>query len=222
MSAVAVATSSEELEVVVVGDHLAIGRGIELLLRYAGFRVTGVSQSAAEATRIIVDRAPDVALVDLGLGDDGLQVIREVKALRPGVALLAYAGQASRERVEAAFAAGASGCALKVGTSGELFDAIRVLAAGGKYVDPRLRSMLSERDVPSRTHLISPREREILGLVATGMTSSQIATGLVLSDMTVQTHVRNAMQKLGAHNRIHAVVLAAAQGEIELETLAPA
>ncbi|MEA2497090.1 MAG: hypothetical protein QOJ29_5001 [Thermoleophilaceae bacterium] len=220
MNALAVASTTAELEVVIVGDHLAIGRGIELLLRDAGFRVTGVSQSAAEATRIIVDRIPNVALIDLGLGDDGLQVIREVKLQRPGIALLAYVGQADRELVDAAFAAGARGCALKVGTPADLFDAIRVLAGGGKYVDPRLRSMLSEPE-PDRTHLISPREREILGLAATGLTSAQIATGLVLSDMTVETHVRNAMQKLGAHNRIHAVVLAASQGEIELDTLVP-
>jgi DNA-binding NarL/FixJ family response regulator len=221
MNALAIPPTTAELEVVIVGDHLAIGRGIELLLHEGGFRVTGVSQSAAEVTRIIVDRIPNVALVDLGLGDDGLQVIRQFKLQRPGIAVLAYAGQADRGQVAAAFAAGASGCALKAGTPADLFDAIRVLADGGKYVDPRLRFLLSE-PVPDRTHVISRREREILGLAATGLTSAQIATGLVLSDTTVDAHVRNAMHKLGAHNRTHAVVLAASHGEIELDMLVPA
>jgi DNA-binding NarL/FixJ family response regulator len=212
-----------EPQVVVVGDQPAIRRGLALQLREAGFRVTGVAGSVAEATRMLVERAPDVGLVDLGLGDhDGLEVIREVSIRQPTVALLAYTGHADDSLMDAAFEAGARGFALKMGSPRDLFGAISTLAAGRQYVDPRLRSMPCKRPAVE-THVISPREREVLSLAATGLTAHEMADDLALSTMTVDTHIRNAIRKLGAHNRTHAVALAVTRGEIELEleTAAP-
>jgi DNA-binding NarL/FixJ family response regulator len=211
------ALRAAEPQVVVVGDQVAIRRGLALQLRAAGFHVTGVAGSAAEATRIVVERAPDVALIDLGLGqDEGLEVIRAIGALQPAVALLAYTDRPDQPLLEAVFMAGASGCALKAGSADELFGAIRALAAGADYVDPRLRAMSAEPAV-AQTHVISPREREVLSLAATGLTTNEIADALLLAETTVGTHFRNAIRKLGAHNRTHAVALAVAQSEIELE-----
>ncbi len=206
-----------EPQVIVVGDQVAIRTGLALQLRAAGFHVIGVAGSAAEATRIVVERAPDVALIDLGLGhDEGLQVIREIGALQPAVALLAYTDHPDHDLLDAVFIAGASGCALKAGSTSELFGAIRTLAAGRDYVDPRLRG-IAATPVAAQTHVISPRERELLSLAATGLTTPEIAEALVLAETTVGTHFRNAIRKLGAHNRTHAVALAVAKSEIELE-----
>lgn len=201
----------------IVDDHPAVGRGIELLLRSAGVRVTGVATRTGEAIRTIVDRVPDVAIVDLRLGqEDGLDVIRAVAAKRPGVALLGYTGFADRARVEAAFAVGAKGCALKARPATELLAAVRALAAGDEYVDPALTVGGDARS--ASRHVITAREREVIEMVAGGLTATQIADVLVLSTTTVDTHVRNAIRKLGAHNRTHAVTLAACQGEIELSS----
>jgi DNA-binding NarL/FixJ family response regulator len=206
-------------QVVVVGDQIAIRRGLALQFRAAGFHVTGVAGSAAEATRIVVERAPDVALIDLGLGEDeGLQVIAEIAARAPDVALLAYTDVHDYPVLDAIFEAGARGCALKAGSADELFSAVRAVAAGGTYIDPRLRVVPVRPDIVA-LHVISPREREVLTLAATGLTTHQIAESFGLSEMTVDTHFRNAIRKLGAHNRTHAVALAVAQSEIQLEAM---
>ena len=88
------------------------------------------------------------------------------------------------------------------------------MAAGEAYVDPRLRPLLLARFTTERIGVLSPREREVLDLLAQGLTGEQVATRLSLSPETVRTHVRNAMDKLEAHTRVHAVAIALRQGEI--------
>jgi DNA-binding NarL/FixJ family response regulator len=104
---------------------------------------------------------------------------------------------------------------MKTGTPAELVGAIRAVAAGRRYLDPRLQSYV-RGDWKEEPPVLTPREREILTLLAEGLSGEQTAQKLYLSSETVRTHVRNATSKLGASTRVHAVALAMQRGEIGL------
>jgi len=129
-----------------------------------------------------------------------------------------YTGSPDGALVEEGLAAGASGYATKNGDVDELLDAIRSAHAGGRYVDPRLREAVGV----SRQTPLSKREREIMLLLAQGLTGEQAAEQLVLSAETVKTHIRNAMGKLEASTRAHAVALALRDGQISAPAYASA
>jgi DNA-binding NarL/FixJ family response regulator len=203
-----------ELNVVIVDDHLALRRGMELLLRKVGCHVVGGAANAEEAESVIIQRRPDVTLVDLALpGENGAALTRRLLANDPGLRIILYTGSADEEQLLDGLDAGAAGFALKSGAPEELRDAIRTVAGGGEYLDPRLTSFLA-RSNGQRRYLLSPREREILQLLAKGLSGEDAAQELHLSPETVRTHVRNAMSKLGASTRVHAVALALQRGEI--------
>jgi DNA-binding NarL/FixJ family response regulator len=205
-------------QAVLVDDHLALRKGVELLLRADGIRITGVADNASEARHMILARRPDVAIVDLALeeGGSGLDVARDVLAEWPEAGILIYTGGwVDQGTLRDAMACGARGFALKTGGPDELKAAVRAVAGGGEYVDPRLAQMLDAREAPAVGRL-SPREREVLDMLASGLTSQEIAARLVLSPQTVQTHVRNLVRRLGARNRVHALAIALRYHEIDL------
>jgi DNA-binding NarL/FixJ family response regulator len=204
------------LNVVIVDDHIALRRGMELLLRRRGLHVVGTADDAEQAEQLILRRRPDVALVDLALpGESGAALTRRLLKLEPALRIILYTGSADENELLDGLHAGAAGFALKSGDPEELQDAIRTVANGGEYLDPRLTPLLVRGNAERRTRLLSPREREILGLLSEGLSGEQAADKLFLSSETVRTHVRNAMSKLGASTRVHAVALALQRGEIE-------
>ena len=109
---------------------------------------------------------------------------------------------------------GARGYALKEGSPRELVEALALVAGGGSYVDPRLRPALLSRRATERLPSLSNREREILDLLAQGLTGEGVAEQLFISAETVKTHIRNAMNKLEAHTRVHAIAIALREGFI--------
>ena len=123
-----------------------------------------------------------------------------------------YTGAADERQLLDALDAGAAGFALKSGDPQELEEAILTVAAGGDYIDPRLTPLLAK--VGNGRAKRPPREREIMGLLSQGLSGEEVAQQLYLSSETVRTHVRNAMGKLGAATRAHAVALALQHGEI--------
>jgi DNA-binding NarL/FixJ family response regulator len=188
---------------------------MELLLRRHGHHVVGTADDAEQGEEVILRRRPDVALVDLALpGDSGADLTRRLLEREPELRILLYTGAADEDQLLDALGAGAAGFALKSGDAGELEDAIRIVADGGEYLDPRLHSLLSREDAPP-AGVLSPREREILDLLSKGLSGEEAAKKLFLSPETVRTHVRNAMGKLGASTRVHAVALALQRGEID-------
>ena len=202
------------LNVVIVDDHAALRRGMELLLRRAGYHVVGTAGDAAAGEALILRRQPDVALVDLGLpGESGADMTRRLLAQDPELRIILYTGAADEGQLIDALDAGAAGFALKSGDPEELEEAIRTVANGGEYLDPRLRPLLA-RNGNGRAKMLSPREGEILRLLCQGLSGEDVAKMLFLSPETVRTHVRNAMTKLGATTRVHAVALALQRGEI--------
>lgn len=204
------------LNVVIVDDHVALRRGMELLLRRAGHHVVGTADDAEAGEALILRRKPDVSLVDLALpGMSGAELTRSLLKEDPRIRIILYTGAADERQLLDALDAGAAGLALKSGDPAELEQAILTVAAGGDYLDPRLTPLLAKGG-NSRDKTLSPREREILGLLSQGLSGEEAATQLFLSPETVRTHVRNAMTKLGAATRAHAVALALQRGEISV------
>jgi DNA-binding NarL/FixJ family response regulator len=205
--------ADKTVNVVVVDDHVALRRGMELLLRREGYHVVGTADDAEQAEQLILRRRPDVAIVDLALpGENGADLTRRLLEHEPELRIILYTGSADEEELLDGLRAGAAGFALKSGDPNELKAAIRTVAEGGDYIDPRLTPLL-RRAAPGRK-LLSPREREVLELLAHGLSGEDAAKQLYLSSETIRTHVRNAMAKLDASTRVHAVALAMQRGEI--------
>jgi DNA-binding NarL/FixJ family response regulator len=209
--------TGDALQVVLVDDHLALRKGIELLLRGEGLRVTGSTATVEGGRDMVLARMPDVAVVDIGLdGGSGVDLARQVLALRPNAGILLYTGGIlDQTALREALGCGARGVALKAGAPAELIEAIRAVAGGGQYVDPRLAALLDARESDALC-LLTCREREILDFLADGLSGEEVAARLVISPLTVQTHVRNLMHKLGARTRVHALALALRHRETEL------
>jgi DNA-binding NarL/FixJ family response regulator len=201
--------ASEELEVIVVDDHLAMRRGIELLLREAGFRIAGVAGTLEEARAILARRRFDVALLDVQLGpESSLGLVEDLLREDPASPIVLYTGYTgSDSTLHEAVRAGARGFVLKTSPAPRLTDALRTVAAGGTYVDPELAGQLAEGGELQRVSALSSRELEVLELLAEGLNGQMIAEQLFLSPETVRTHVRNATSKLGARTRVQAVAM---------------
>ena len=202
--------------VVLVEDHVALRKGIELLLLSEGLSVIGVADDVEYAYELVSRRRPDVVLVDIGLrGRSGLELARRLLEEDPDAGVLLYSGVVDRDLLAEALSTGVRGFALKNGTPRELVGAIRSIAAGGSYFDPELSTLVAPPK-PTTGNVLSRREREILGLLANGLNGTAISRELMISSETVRTHVRNAMRKLAAKTRVHAVTLALKRHEISL------
>ncbi len=202
----------------IIDDHEALREGLEVLLAHGGLEVVGSAGDVAAGRDLVERSRPDVALVDIRLPDgSGIDLTRELLLLHPGLQVMLYTGDDDSELLYGGLDSGARGYALKAGSMDELVAAIENVAAGGTYVDPRLdRILLSER-ATSRTPQLSPREREVVHLMAEGRTADAIADDLIVSVETVRTHVRNVIRKLQARNRVHAIAIALERGEIALD-----
>ena len=176
----------------------------------------GSAGSAEAGARIIRARRPAVALVDIDLGDaSGTDLAKTMARDAPQTAIVLYTGSVDGAVIDGAVNSGASALVLKTSPLQHVADAIRAAAAGRTYVDASLASSAGGHRVQS-ARKTSAREAQVLGLLARGCTIQQVATELFLSPETVQTHVRNATRKLGARGRLHAVILALVNHEIDL------
>ena len=209
-------TDAQAPMVVVVEDHAALRKGIELLLHSEGVGVVGVAGDADHAYELIKRRQPDVSLVDIGLrGRSGIELARWLLTDDPDAGVLLYSGSTDPRVLSEGLGTGVRGFALKNGSARELVGAIRAVAAGGTYFDRELAPLLARPSAASE-HVLSNREREILDLLAHGKNGAAIARELMISSETVRTHVRNAMRKLTASTRVEAVTLALERHEITL------
>jgi DNA-binding NarL/FixJ family response regulator len=198
-----------ELEVVVVDDHLAVRRGIELVLREAGFRIVGTAGTLEEARGVLTRRRFDVALVDVQLGEtSSLGLVAELLRADPAAPIVLYTGALGRDSaLQEAIRAGARGFVLKSSPPRRVIAALQTVAAEGTFVDPDLAAVLADRFEPPALAGLSERELQVLELLADGFNGQKIAELLYLSPETVRTHVRNATSKLGARTRVQAVAM---------------
>jgi DNA-binding NarL/FixJ family response regulator len=205
------------IRLVLIEDHHALRQGLELLLGREGCDIVGTAGTVAEGLALVRTTEPDVTVIDVGLGDEsGIDLTRKLLAERPERLIVLYTGSGGIEHLLDGLDSGARGYALKEGAPQELMEAIEAVAAGNTYVDPRLRASLLSKESTRRQPSLSAREREIIQLLADGLTGEEVADRLVLSTETIKTHIRNAMTKLEARNRVHAIAIALRAGEITL------
>ncbi|RKT51901.1 LuxR family two component transcriptional regulator [Saccharothrix australiensis] len=211
------------IRVVLADDQVLVRAGFRLLLDTEdGFEVVGEAGDGAEALRLAREHRPDVVVMDIRMpGTDGLVATRLVCAELPEVKVLVLTTFDVDEYVFEALRAGASGFLLKDTDPVELLHALRVVARGEALLAPSVTRRLIEefaarpehrRPDPGALRELTAREREILALVAGGLSNDEIAAHLVISPATSRTHVSRVMTKLGARDRAQLVVLAYESG----------
>lgn len=202
----------------IIDDHEVLREGLASLLVGSDLEVVGTAGNVAAAIDLMEHSSADVALVDIGLPDgSGIELARRLLASRPDLRIVLYTGETDAELLYEGLDSGAQGYALKAGPMQELVSAITQVAAGGSYVDPRLDRILLAERATAKVSQLSPRERQVMGLMAEGRTAEVVGDQLGVSVETVRTHVRNAIRKLQARNRVHAIAIALERGEIALE-----
>ncbi|MDQ3629192.1 MAG: response regulator transcription factor [Actinomycetota bacterium] len=213
------------ISVVVVDDQALVRMGLRTLLESeADIDLAGEASDGREGVDVVRRCVPDVVLMDIRMPVlDGLSALREITA-QPGLDAVRVVMLTTFELDEYVFDAlrhGASGFVLKDATPAELLHAVRVVAAGESLLSPSVTRRVIERfavrgRAGDRPHpelsLLTDRERDILGWVATGASNDDIAGSLMLSPATVRTHVGRAMTKLGARDRAQLVVFAIQSG----------
>src|SRR3954463_6099331 len=205
-------------KLVIVDDHEALREGLVALLQHGGLEVVGAAGNVAAGVDLVEHAEPDVAIVDIQLPDgSGIALTRELNTRRADLGVILYTGDADAELLYEGLDSGARGYALKAGSMEELGAAIDKVADGGSYVDPRLDRILLSPRATARLPQLSPREREIMHLMAEGRTAEAIGQEINVSVETVRTHVRNVIRKLQARNRVHAIAIALERGEIALD-----
>ncbi|HLQ61450.1 MAG TPA: response regulator transcription factor [Candidatus Acidoferrales bacterium] len=202
--------SDGDTRLLVVEDHAVVREGLRLLLeRQPGLTVAGQAASLREALQSPAE--PDVILADLILGDErGPAVVQALHAGFPGAAILVLTMVDSPADVEGSLAAGARGYLLKEAAAEQLVDAVRRVARGEEYLHPQLGVALARRR--QQPGPLSPREREVLRLIAGGHTNAEIADRLGVARRTVETHRAHIFQKLSLRTRAELVRYASEAG----------
>ena len=203
--------------ILLADDHVVLREGLRRLLEQDDrFDVVAGVSNGADAVRLSLELEPDIVIMDLLMpGVSGIEATREIKASVEGTRVLILSVDESRGRVEEAMRSGAAGYVVKTAALDELVTAIDAVLAGRTYVSPTIaRQLVAALDTNEAAPitLLTPREREVLELVACGGTSKEIASELHLSPRTVDTHRARIMQKLGIHKAPELVRFAIREG----------
>src|SRR5262245_2652036 len=210
-----------QLRVMVVDDHPMWRDAVERDLQDAGFDVVAVAADGNQAIARFPAARPQVVVLDLQIpGPGGVEVTADVLGRDPSARVLILSASGEQRDVLEAVKAGATGYLVKSASRQELIDAVRRVAAGDTVFTPGLaglvlgefRRMNEGGPEPEPENELTPRETEILKMVATGMSYKQIAERLVVSHRTVQNHVQNTLRKLQMHNRVELTRWAIEQG----------
>ena len=214
--------------VVVVDDQALVRSGFAMILTAAGIDVVGEAANGWEAITAVRQLRPDVVLMDIRMPElDGLEATRQILAAHPpgtGPRVIVLTTFDLDQYVYAALTAGASGFLLKDVTPDHLVHAVRLVRDGDALLAPSITRRLIERFArpdPDRASqhrdlaLLTPREREVLTLLAGGLSNAELAAALHLSEATVKTHLTRILTKLGLRDRVQAVVLAYQTGLVQ-------
>jgi two-component system response regulator DevR len=201
------------IRVFLVDDHEIVRRGVaELLGAQPDIEIVGEASTAAQARARIPAVRPDVAVLDVRLPDgSGIDVCRTLSTTMPDTRCLILTAYDDDQALYAAVIAGAAGYVLKDVRGTGLIDSIRQVAAGRSLLDPALKaraqaSMRDENAVDPRLQSLSLRERQVLALIADGLTNRQIGDSMALAEKTVKNYVSTLLSKLGLQRRTQAVV----------------
>lgn len=210
------ATSPLSIRVLAVDDHPVILMGVRALLdNEEDVQVVGDASNGADAISLFAQLRPDVVLMDLRMpGTDGLEAMREILRLDPAAKIVALSSFEGDGDITRAFQAGARGYLLKDTLGIELVDAVRAAAAGRRVIPPEVAARMAEF-APRQD--LTPREIEVLTLVARGLSNRDIARAIGRTQETVKAHLKNVMEKLGVGGRTEAVMQAVRRGIIHVD-----
>src|SRR3984893_6371053 len=202
--------------VVIADDQTLVRGGFRLILGSAGIDVVAEAADGREAVAATLKHRPDVVLMDIRMPEmDGLEATRRILASQTDVRIIILTTFDLDQYVYAALSAGASGFLLKDVSPEHLIAAIRLVRCGDALLAPSITRRLVERFAPRSAGaggadlaVLTPRELEVLGLVARGLSNAELAAALTLSEATVKTHVARILAKLQLRDRVQAVVLA--------------
>ncbi len=215
-----------KMRILLADDHTLVRRGIRALLEtQADLQVVGEAANGTEAVAQAHAFKPDVVLMDIGMPErDGLDATAQIKRELPNVNVLLLTVHDDADYLFRALAVGASGYILKGADVNELLLALQAVQRGDVYLQPSaakhlVGDYLNRASAPEKQQIeeLTPRQREILALIADGLTNQQIADKLVLSPFTIATHRANIMQKLNLHNRTELIRYAMKHGLIDAE-----
>lgn len=200
--------ASTSIRLMLVDDHDMVAQGLKIVLEdEPDIDVVAVANSAAQAVAIATTARPDVILMDYYLPDgDGASAAARIRSDNPNIKVVLLTGSDDPDALQRAVDAGCTGYLAKSGPLDELAAAVRVAAAGHVVISAEDLSRLVPRTREGT--VLTEREREILFLIADGLTNQAIAARLVLSVHTVRTHVQTILGKLGAHSKLEAVATA--------------
>jgi two-component system response regulator DevR len=204
------------IRIFLLDDHEVVRRGIaELLAAVPGFEIVGEAGTVEMALPRVLATRPDVAILDARLPDgSGIDVCRDIRSALPSTYCLILTSYDDQDAVLSAVLAGASGYVLKeVRTSG-LVDAIKQAALGRSLIDPAVIAQVMDRvrdgsPTDNRLAALTTREREVLGLIAEGLSNRQIGERMFLAEKTVKNYVSSLLGKLGMERRTQAAVFGA-------------
>jgi DNA-binding NarL/FixJ family response regulator len=196
----------KNVRVVIADDHAIIRDGLRSLISSAkDFEIVGEAEDGRQAVESVETLKPDLVLTDLSMPEmDGIDLIKAVKKCSPRTKVVALTVHRGEEFILATLKAGADGYILKDASYGELMMAIRSVLKGKRYISPEISGNLTEG--------LTPKEREVLKLIAEGYTNQKIADTLYISTHTVETHRQHLMGKLDVHNTAALIARAIEKG----------
>ncbi len=218
---------SDQIRLLLADDHAVVRSGLRMLLEaQPDMTIVGEAETGQEAIRRVAELSPDVVLMDIEMpGMNGIEATRRIKANAPASAVLALTMYEDDQYFFEMLRAGASGYVPKRAAPDESVSAIRAVSRGEVFLYPSLAGRLvqdylrrgpaSEEGTPEDE--LTPREQEVLTLIAEGLSNNEIADRLVISAKTVDRHRENLMRKLKLHNRVDLVKYALRKGLIGLE-----
>jgi len=203
------------ISVAVVDDHGVVRDGLAgVIAAQPDMEVVATAADGGAAVEVCRSTSPDVVLMDLELPvKDGIEATREILAHSPETAVLVLTSFSDRRRIVGALDAGAVGYLLKDASAEDVVRGIRSAAEGGSPLDPRAaRSLLEAKSAPDPLAGVSPREREVFGLLLDGMPNKLIARRLGISEKTVKSHLTSIFREIGVTDRVQAILWAERQG----------
>ena len=216
----------KNITVLLAEDHTIVRKGLcAILSDESDIEVVAEAVDGREAVRLTEQLQPDVVVMDFSMpGLNGLEATRQIKQIISAVKVLILTRHTNKEYIYNILQAGASGYLVKKSAPEELIAAIRAVERGDSYLDPSISAMVingymqwAGSEIQKPDHFITPREREVLQLIAEGRSNQEIAEVLHISIKTVDNHRTNLMDKLGIHSTAELTQYAVRTGMINLD-----